>query len=69
MDKREAARVLARGRGAEKHRAETSAEEHGLLVADHRVSRRTGRGHSVICVPSFRWKTTSGHLKARMEAE
>ena len=41
------------GRSAQEHRAAGVAEEHGLLEADHRVRRRTGRGHTVVRVPTL----------------
>ena len=43
----------AGGRSAQEHRAADLAEEHGLPEADHRASRRTGRSHTVVRVPSW----------------
>ena len=42
----------AGGRSAEVHSAADPAEEHALLEADHDASRRAGRGHTVVRVPS-----------------
>ena len=74
MDRREAARMLqrrgARGRGAEWHRAAESAEERGRHETDHRASRRTGRGHIVVRVPSLSSVSTSRlHLVGFIEAQ
>ena len=44
-------------RPAKEHRAADYAEEDWLLVADHRASWRTRRGHPVVRVPSLPPKT------------
>ena len=55
MVKREIARMVqrsgARRRGSEEHCAVDLAKEHGLSEANRSTSRRTGRRHTVVCVP------------------